>query len=260
MAVSTDPELVARILAGYESEPWIAALKKSLIDMQGVECQDGLWFIEDWLIIEKIVSSCPLCHLLLTPKAPTQKNAPKTSAKPTVSNKRDNLMLHNWMTVFAYIDAHTSMSQTQIWDHFALKKDGALEFSQSALSRKLKVRDKLEPCVHNNPVAMSSKHARVVTRPDMEKALFLWVKHMEAKGESVSGPMLKEKRKRYEEAFEVPDDEHLLSDGWISSFCRTYKIKEHRRHGEAGSVDLAAVEVERARVQKVLAPYALREL
>ncbi|KAG6815073.1 hypothetical protein H0H87_005350, partial [Tephrocybe sp. NHM501043] len=193
------------------------------------------------------------------PKAPTQKNALKMSAKPTVSNKQDNLTLHNWMTVFAYIDAHTSMPQTQIQDHFALKKDGALEFSQSVLSRKLKVHDKLETCVHDNPVAMSSKHACVVTRPDVEKALFLWVKHMEAKGESVSGPMLKEKRKRYEEAFKVPDDEHLLSDGWISSFCQTYKIKEHCRHGEVGFVNLAAVEVERACVQKVLAPYALRD-
>ncbi|KAG6824088.1 hypothetical protein H0H87_009471 [Tephrocybe sp. NHM501043] len=60
------------------------------------------------------------------PKAPTQKNAPKTSAKPTVSKKRDNLMLHDWMTVFAYIDAHTSMSQTQIRDHFASNKDTLL--------------------------------------------------------------------------------------------------------------------------------------
>ncbi|KAG6839709.1 hypothetical protein H0H87_000214 [Tephrocybe sp. NHM501043] len=193
------------------------------------------------------------------PKAPTQKNAPKTSAKPAASNKRDNLTLHDWMMVFAYIDTHTSMSQTQIRDHFASKKDGALVFSQSALSRKLKGCDKLESRVHDNPVAMSSKHGRIVTRPDVEKALFLWVKHMEAKGESVSGPMLREKRKRYEEEFEVPDNQCLLSDGWISSFCQTYKIKEHCRHGEAGSVDLAAVEVERVRIQKVLASYALRD-
>ncbi|KAG6811566.1 hypothetical protein H0H87_010344, partial [Tephrocybe sp. NHM501043] len=82
---------------------------------------------------------------------------------------------------------------------------------------------------------------------------------MEAKGESVSGPMLREKRKRYKEEFEVPDDQCLLSDGWISSFCWTYKIKEHHRHGEADSVDLAAVKVERACIQKVLAPYALRD-
>jgi hypothetical protein len=38
-----------------------------------------------------------------------------------------------------------------------------------------------------------------------------------------------------------------------------YKIKEYRRHGEAGSVDLAAVEAERKRMREVLAPFAKKD-
>ena len=45
-------------------------------------------------------------------------------------------------------------------------------------------------------------------------------------GESLTGPMLKEKRKIYEELFQVPKDEQLTGNGWIGSFCKTFNIKE----------------------------------
>jgi hypothetical protein len=34
---------------------------------------------------------------------------------------------------------------------------------------------------------------------------------------------------------------YLVEMVGLLHFCKTYKIKEHRRHGEAGSVDLEAV-------------------
>jgi hypothetical protein len=48
--------------------------------------------------------------------------------------------------------------------------------------------------IKDNPNALSSKRPRIVTRPDVDRALFLWIKQMEEKGEHVNGPMLKEKR------------------------------------------------------------------
>jgi hypothetical protein len=96
--------------------------------------------------------------------------------------------------------------------------------------------------------------------PDVERALFLWVKHMEEKGETVNGPMLVTKRGKFEDSFNVPDDECLRGESWVSPFCRTYKIKEHRRHGEAGSVNLAAVEAERQRLQAILDHYDLVDI
>lgn len=39
----------------------------------------------------------------------------------------------------------------------------------------------------------------------------------------------------------------------------SYGIKEHRRHGEAASVDVAAVEKERKRLKEITALYAPRD-
>ena len=127
------------------------------------------------------------------PKVPIVKNAPKTSAKIVKEKKHENLTLHDWMTIFAFIDEHPEMTQGSIVKHFASKSNNALLFNQCTLSRKLKSREELEKRVTSHPNALSSKRPRVVTRPDVERALVLWVKHMEEKGETVNGPMLQVK-------------------------------------------------------------------
>jgi hypothetical protein len=64
------------------------------------------------------------------------------------------------------------------------------------LSKKLKpeVRAELKERAASNPTALSGKRARIVTHPGVERALWLWQQNMEAKNESVTGPMLIEKR------------------------------------------------------------------
>jgi hypothetical protein len=128
----------------------------------------------------------------------TQKDQPATSAITTTS-QRKNLTLRDWMTVFSYIDLHPGIEQGKVVKHFATKADGALIFNQSTLSRKLKMRSELKDRVHSNPNALSSKQPRIVTRPDVEKALILWFQGMEKKGKTVSGPMLQTKRQVFEE-------------------------------------------------------------
>jgi hypothetical protein len=71
--------------------------------------------------------------------------------------------------------------------------------------------------------------------------------------------MLKVKRLKFEEQFDVPEAERLSGDGWIAPFCKAYGYKERRRHGEAGSVDIEAVEEERKRIGMILATYAERD-
>ncbi|KAF9220182.1 hypothetical protein BS17DRAFT_797839 [Gyrodon lividus] len=36
--------------------------------------------------------------------------------------------------------------------------------------------------------------------------------------------MLREKRKRFEDKFQVSETERLLGENWVQSFCNTYKI------------------------------------
>jgi len=71
--------------------------------------------------------------------------------------------------------------------------------------------------------------------------------------------MLQEKHSRLEAEFQVPEKERLTGEGWLHSFCKTYNIREVRRHGEVGSVDLAEVETERQQCQKILSKFAPRD-
>ena len=79
---------------------------------------------------------------------------------------------------------------------------------------------------------------------------------MEEKQEIVNSPMLIAKHAKFEESLGIPLEEWLQGDRWILKFKTAYGIKEYCRHGEAASVDLAAVETERAHLRIVLAKYA----
>ena len=116
-----------------------------------------------------------------------------TSAKPVKSNKHKNLTLHDWLTVFSFINSHPNTPQDRVVDHFKTLQEGALKFNQSTLSRKLKNHMELEQQVNSHPSALSGKCAQVVTSPEVEKALVLWVRSIKEKGEMINGPMLREK-------------------------------------------------------------------
>jgi hypothetical protein len=97
------------------------------------------------------------------------------------------------------------------------------------------------------------------------------------KSRTVSGPELSEKRKTFEEKFQVPETERLSDSGWQQVFYKRfvsvhsltkqiahllnnrYGLRELRRHGEAASADPKDVEEERARQQEILAKYRLRD-
>ncbi|KAI0070204.1 hypothetical protein K474DRAFT_1684004 [Panus rudis PR-1116 ss-1] len=164
------------------------------------------------------------------PRNPAQKSGPqpRTSAKKQPKHERSNLTLHDWLTVVAWVDERREsgfkVSQQDVVEHFKNRSDkegGALLFNQASLSRHLSAKGRAADKAHAeaNPSALSAKRVRVVTRPDVEKSLYLWVKHMEEKGEHVTGHMLVEKRRRFEEMMNVPENERLQSNRWVQSFC-----------------------------------------
>lgn len=151
---------------------------------------------------------------------PKPKNAPKTSAIAGPKHLRENLTLHDWMTVIEFCEKNPSLSQARIVAHFAGLKNGKLVFDQSTLSRNLKRKEQLKAQSLSFPNALSSKRPRIVTSPNVDRALALWVQHMEENNETVTGPMLLAKRARFEEQFGIPEDERLSNDGWLPSFLR----------------------------------------
>jgi hypothetical protein len=154
------------------------------------------------------------------PKGKHAKDRPGTSAKSAATKQRDNLTLQDWLIIFAFIDAHPTLSQERVVDHFSSLEKGALKFTQSTLSRKIKQQSSLEERVNSNPSALSSKHPRIVTRPDVERALVIWLRGMEEKRETVNGKMLAEKQKLFEKEFDVPENKQLEGESWVQSFCR----------------------------------------
>ncbi|KAF8558114.1 hypothetical protein OG21DRAFT_1405612, partial [Imleria badia] len=172
-----------------------------------------------------------------------------------------NLTLYDWMTVFGYVDTHPDASQTDVVNFFQTRAEGVLdsEFTQATLCRRLQKRKEDEDRAKLNPTALSSKRPQIVTQPDVEAALFLWIQSMELKHEVMNSRMLCEKRERIEEKLGVPDAERLKGTGWVASFCKAYNIKEHWWHREAGSVDPEAVKQEQEQIAKILSTFPLKD-
>ena len=157
------------------------------------------------------------------PKTPWK--APATSAISTKDRQRKNLTVNDWLTVFAFVDAHPGISQASVCNHFHSLADGALEFNQATLSRKLKMREDLEAYATSFPNAVSTKREHIVVCPDVDRALYLWVKSMESKGEIVTGGMLCTKRSFFERELGVPEDAQLKGGGWLASFKKVYEVQ-----------------------------------
>ena len=78
------------------------------------------------------------------PRKRVPNNTPASSAMPVGEAKQKNLTLHDWLTVFAYVDQHTGMSQSEIVEHFHTRHKGTLVFTQATLSRRLADHNKME--------------------------------------------------------------------------------------------------------------------
>ena len=104
------------------------------------------------------------------------------------------------------------INQGEVVKHFVTRPSGALLFTQSTvLLCKLQHHPEMEVRVGSNPNALSSKQPHTVTRPDVEHTLWLWIQHVERKGEliNISG------MQKVFEALSVPEDERLTGHGWV---------------------------------------------
>ena len=149
------------------------------------------------------------------PTAP--RKAPATSAISIKSQKWKNLTINDWLTIFAFIDTHPGISQTSVCNHFQSLTDGALEFNQTTLSWKLKKWEEIEAYAASFLNAVSTKCQCIVTHPEVNWALYLWLKSMEAKSEVVTGNMLCTKWRFFEQELRVPEEAQLQGEGCVKS-------------------------------------------
>ncbi|CAK8676232.1 unnamed protein product [Clavelina lepadiformis] len=102
------------------------------------------------------------------------------------TSKRKDLTLSDKIHVIVEFDKKTSQSAV-------VKKFRIL---QSQVSRILKPKEKLS--AHRSNINPSSKKARKSTHEDVEDALLQWFKQAKSRGLLISGPMLNEKQKPWE--------------------------------------------------------------
>jgi hypothetical protein len=153
------------------------------------------------------------------PKGPNAKNCPITSTQP-LKQPKPCLTNSDWMEVYNWIDKHPHATQEDIVKFFQTWAEGALFFDQGTLSRNLKKCSKREAEVTENLAALSSKHARIVTWPDVDQVLWKCVQDRMSNSRTVSGPELSEKWKIFKDKFAVPEAEQLSGAGWQEAFYR----------------------------------------
>jgi hypothetical protein len=160
------------------------------------------------------------------PKRPHKASGktPRTTQTIPGNAQRQHLTLYDWSLVIAFADEHPDWEQQQICDYWRTRKEGALKFSQSALSKKLKpeARAQLLEQAKSHPSAMAGKKACIVTRPDVERCVYLWQQGMERKGEIVTGAMLIEVRKRFEEKLGVLENERLKGSNRTGAMAKLH--------------------------------------
>ncbi|CAK5277086.1 unnamed protein product [Mycena citricolor] len=180
-----------------------------------------------------------------------------------------NLTNYDWLQVIQYAKKNPGTKQKDVIEFFASRSNaegGKLFFTQGTLSKHLNPEEKaaLLKLATENSAALSLKRERIVTSPKVDWGLGLWALDMEQKNCTVTGAMLIKQWKRLEIALNVPEECCLRGTGWLESFKKacvhlfifsnsadfncSHGLSERRRHGEASSVDLAAVEVERKRL------------
>lgn len=69
-----------------------------------------------------------------------------------------------------------------------------------------------------------------------------------------------QQQEKFVEEMQVLENQRLPAGQWVQSFCKVYGSKDHRHHGEAGSVDLEAVKWEHAHVSALCEKYHLRDI
>ena len=175
----------------------------------------------------------------------------RTTAISTKKKAKEHLTNYDRLQVLAYIDEHPQASQKDVANYFSTRSDadgGGLIMDRSTVSRIKANRAKIMTQAKATPSGLDMKKPHQVVSPEVERALYLWVQHLnDKKGEVASGPMLYEKKAEFEKALNIPEEECLTGKGWILPFCRAYKIHQIHRHGKSASVDPVVANAERKR-------------
>src|SRR5258706_11184758 len=122
--------------------------------------------------------------------------------------------------------------------------------SQVNISCWLKDKEKLVSHLASGGISATTHRISKPKHPELETALTLWVEQCEARLLTITGKLIHEKAQRIAAALYIKDIK--FSDGWLASFKDQHMVEDHKRHGEAGSVNVGDANAERERMRGLL--------
>lgn len=124
-----------------------------------------------------------------------------------------------------------------------------LKVNQSTISRLLKKKNEYATGVSFNDANYRRKGA--IKFPAIEQKTADWFyKHQH--NINMSGELIRKKAELIRDNLHISEDDFKASVGWLEGFKKRHGIKDRRRHGESGEVDMALVESERPNIKEIL--------
>jgi hypothetical protein len=118
-----------------------------------------------------------------------------------------------------------------------IEQQWAVRVDESTVTRILQ---KSEDILNTEIIRPNAKRHKPVTVPELELALKEFILTYQDKA-ILSEAILIEKAKQLAVGLEVPDETLKFSAGWLQKFKERNRIRQQRLHGEASSVDSAAI-------------------
>ncbi len=140
---------------------------------------------------------------------------------------------------YYFVTCHgkASYDSCRVW--FSEQYDHQL--SPSSISRILK--DARNAYLDEDSGGPDRKRRTPAAWPGLETALFAWQRRMERKTMAITGDVIQATAGKL--WAQLPQFKDIVmpkwSSGWLSNFKQWYRIKQHRKHGEAASVDTGVV-------------------
>lgn len=152
---------------------------------------------------------------------------------------------------------HLTQNALIVWFHDRFGR----RINQSTVSDSLSDKYKYLDDITSGSGDLSRRRERKPQWEDLDRALLAWV---EASQSSViiTDEVLKEKARRFFPA--IPKYAGMsipaFSNGWIGGFKKRHSIKSRYRHGEAGSVDIAAAQEQLVEIRAAVMRYKLADI
>ena len=134
-----------------------------------------------------------------------------------------------------------------------------MNIDRSTVSKILGQRDKWKAVVETEFSSKTFRH-RSVKFPLFDRAMNLWVENVTAGGVILTDLLIKEKARYFAEAFEIPENELVFSNGWLDRFKKRNNVRRYRIHGESGSAPLATLPEEREKLRQLLSRFSPEQI